>query len=225
MKNFRKFLLTLVIGALLAPVAINAQDEEEKSSPFTVGVDLVSTYVWRGTAYSGPSLQPAVDFTVGGFSIGAWGSQGFDGFQEMDLYAGYGFDFGLYLGLTDYYYPGTQWFDYSDTSGAHAFEINAGFEVGGLSLAANYIVNEAGGAGSTGNDMYFEVGYSFSIVDIFLGAGDGWHTTDGEFAVCNAGLGVSKDVKITDSYSLPVFGQVVFNPQSEQFMIVAGFSF
>ncbi len=182
--------------------------------------------MWRGVAYGGPSIQPYVDFTSGGLSIGAWGSQSFDGGQEMDLYLSYGFDFGLSFGLTDYYYPGTNWFEFADTAiGAHGFELNLGYEIGGFSAAANYILNQAGGAGTAGGDLYFELGYSFGILDVFAGAGDGWHSSDGEFAVCNLGVGASKELKITDSYSLPVFGQVILNPDTEQFYIVAGFSF
>ena len=195
-----------------------------KAQEVSTGVDLYSSYVWRGTNFSGPSIQPYIDFSAGGFSIGAWGSQGFDGFQEMDLYMSYGFDFGLSLGLTDYYYPGTEFFDYSTETGAHAFEINAGFEVGAVSLAANYILNEAGGAASAGGDMYYEIGIAAGSVDLFLGAGDGWHTPDGEFGVCNLGIGTSKEIQITDSFSLPVSGSAILNPTTEQFFIVVGIS-
>lgn len=214
--------LTLLVFVLASTFAYNVQAQEENS--WSTGVDLVSSYVWRGTNFSGPSLQPYVDFTSGGFSIGAWGSQGYDGFQEMDLYLSYGFDFGLSLGLTDYYYPGTEFFDYSEETGAHAFEINAGFETGALSLAANYILNEAGGAASAGGDMYYEVGVSTGKVDLFLGAGDGWHTSDGDFNVCNLGISTSKEIKLTDSFSLPVSGSAILNPEKEQFYIVVGIS-
>ncbi len=213
---------TLFIAASL--FVLIAFKPNAKAQEFSTGVDLYSSYVWRGTNFSGPSLQPYLDFTAGGFSIGAWGSQGYDGFQEMDLYLSYGFDFGLSLGLTDYYYPGTEYFDYSTETGAHAFEINAGFEAGVVSLSANYILNEAGGAASAGGDMYFEAGVAAGSVDLFVGAGDGWHTPDGEFGVCNVGLGTSKEVKITDSFSLPVSGSAILNPTTEQFFIVVGIS-
>ena len=225
MKNFRTLILTLVAILSLTAINLNAQEEEEKESPVSVGVDLYSTYVWRGVAYGGPSLQPYVDLTLGGLSVGAWGSQSFDGGQEMDLYLSYGFDFGLSLGVTDYYYPGTSYFEFSDTAGAHGIELNAGYEISGFSLSANYMVNEAGGAGTAGGDMYFELGYSFSNVGLFVGAGDGWHTSDGEFAVCNIGVSASKDIDVTESFSIPVSGSVILNPETEQFYIVVGLSF
>ncbi|MEX0844309.1 MAG: TorF family putative porin [Balneolaceae bacterium] len=225
-KILKTSFLTL-LGALffstLNPQTVQAQE-------VTTGVDLYSTYVFRGVAFSGPSLQPYVEFSSGSFAVGAWGSQGYDGFQEMDLYAGYEFDFGLYLGLTDYYYPGTPFFSYTEDPAngdfsSHAFEINAGYSIEDFSLSANYILNESSGAGSAGGDLYFEAGYSLGATDLFVGAGDGWHSTDGEFNVVNVGLGTSKDLVITDTFTIPLSGAVVFNPDSEQFYIFVGLSF
>ena len=72
--------------------------------------------------------------------------------------------------------------------------------------------------------MYFQAGYAFKYFNVAVGAGDGWHTTDGEFAVCNLLLGTSKVIKITDSFSIPVIGQVIFNPEKNQMFMVVGFS-
>ncbi len=199
---------------------------QESGSPFSVGADFYSSYVWRGVSFSGPSLQPYVDFTTGGFSLGAWGSYGFDGFMEADLYASYGFDFGLSLGLTDYYYPGSPYFNYSaDSAGAHGFELNGSYELGSITVSANYMLNEAGIAGTAGGDMYFELGYGFDQVDIFVGAGDGWHSSDGEFALVNLGLGTSKEIKLSEDFAMPVSGMIILNPDLEQFHIVVGASF
>lgn len=199
-----------------------------KAQELDTGVDLYSTYVFRGVSYSGPAVQPYVELSGGGFAIGAWGSQGIDGspedgyqgFQEMDLYAGYSFDSGLSIGVTDYYYPGSEYLD----GESHAFEINVGLDIDNLSLAGNVILNEATSAGSAGSDLYFELGYSAGTADLFLGAGDGWHSTDGEFALVNVGIGTSKEIQITDTFSIPLSGAVVFNPDSEQFYVLAGIS-
>lgn len=220
-----KSLLLTVVAVLILGTTLNLKSAQaQEISP---GVDLVSTYVWRGVAYSGPSIQPYVEFSSGGFALGAWGSQGIDGivaseissngFQEMDLYASYTFDFGLSLGVTDYYYPGGSFFEET----GHAFEFNAGLALGDLSLSGNYIF---AGDGSAGEDMYFELGYSAGPADLFLGGGDGWHTSDGDFDIVNIGIGTSKEIPITDSFSLPVSGAVILNPHTEQFYIVAGIS-
>ncbi|MFO7668758.1 MAG: TorF family putative porin [Bacteroidales bacterium] len=217
----------LMASMIISPMHLNAQDEE-KSSPFDVGGDLVSSYLWRGTKFgTGPAIQPHLSFAVGGFEIGGWGSYCFTSNEgaEADLYASYGFDFGLSFGVTDYYYPGTEYFDYSPETGSHAIEINLGYEIKGFSLGANYILNEAGSAGSQGSDMYFELGYGFKYFGLHVGGGDGWHTADGEFNVCNIGLTASKEISITDKFSLPVSGALIWNPDKEQFHVVVGVSF
>ncbi len=193
-------LFTGVLAGLLISTGLKAQDEESPSK-FSAGADLYSNYVWRGTKLgTGPAVQPTVKFVTGGLTVGVWGSFDAHGYTETDPYISYAFKFGLSLGMTDYYYPGLEFFDVSDSTGSQAFEINAGYTIKGLSLSANYIVNEAGGAASAGGDKYFQAAYAFKHFNIFLGAGDGWHTSDGDFAICNVGIGTTKEIKITDSF-------------------------
>lgn len=225
MKKQGLIITGLIVLMLIITIQLNAQDEGSNSK-FTVNTDLYSNYVWRGSKFgTGPSVQPGVAYESGGLTLGVWGSFDAAGYAEADPYISYSFPFGLSLGLTDYYYPGLEVFDFSTATGSHALEINTGFETGGLTLSANYIINEAGGAESAGSDMYFQAGYSFSDFELFVGAGDGWHTSDGEFAFCNIGLGTSRDISITDYFSIPVSGQVILNPDKEQLYIVVGFSF
>lgn len=193
-----------------------------KSQNFTVSTDIVSSYVWRGVKYADASIQPTLTFSHQNFSIGSWGSAGIDGFMEMDLYAKYAFNFGLSLGVTDYYYPGSNVFDYSTETGSHGYEINLGYGIKGLSLSANYILNEAGAAGTVGGDKYFEIGYAFNKFSIFAGAGDGWHTADGSFQVVNVGLSVTKDMQVSDSFKLPLKGSAILNPATEQYYLTVG---
>jgi hypothetical protein len=226
----------LVLSLLLMVVSNNmfAQEtevvEEEKESPFSVGADLVSSYVWRGGKLGGAALQPGVEFSTSGLTLGAWGSFGLgpadEAVNEADLYISYGFDFGLSIGLSDYYYQGASYFEYGDSISSHAFEINVGFEKGGFALSGNYILNDSRfGAGSQGGDMYFELGYGFENFSVFIGAGDGWHTSTTEFEVCNIGISASKELKISDKFSLPVSGLVSINPQLETLNIVGTITF
>lgn len=214
--------LTLV---LIASARLEAQSETTDSK-FSVGADLYSNYIWRGTKFGkGPAVQPSVKFVSGGLTVGVWGSFDASGYAEADPYFSYALPFGLSLGMTDYYYPGTKFFEVSDTAGSHAFELNAGFAKAGVSLSANYILNQAGAAGSVGGDMYFQAGYSFTHLNIFIGAGDGWHTSDGKFDLCNIGIGTTKEIRLSENFSIPVSGQVILNPDREQLYVVVGFSF
>lgn len=224
MKNSKLRIVHFAVLLILTTSQFFAQEEGSKSS-FNVGADIYSSYVWRGTKLgTGPSFQPSLTFETGGLTLGVWGAFDANGYMEADPYISYAFPFGLSLGFTDYYLPNLPLFEVSDTAGSHAFEVSAGFETGGLSLSANYILNEAGGVGSAGGDMYFQAGYGFKNFEIFLGAGDGWYTSDGKFAVCNIGIGASKEIKITDTFSVPVSGQVIVNPEREALYVVVGFS-
>lgn len=225
-----KKLNLLLAGLLLMVLTVSAQEETtevvEEESPFSVSADIVSSYVWRGSKFGlGPAIQPGVEYSSGGLAIGGWGSVNTSMAEgtEMDLYISYTFDFGLSLGVNDYYFP----YDAGDTykffdASNHAYELTAGFESGGFSLTTGYIVNE--GASGEGDDVYVEAGYDFGPANVFIGGGNGWYSTYDSFEIVNIGIGASKDIKISDSFSLPVFGNVILNPNQEQLFIVFGLS-
>lgn len=220
-----KKLMILAVGVMFLVGA--------KAQELNVGVDLFNRYVWRGVEYgSSPSIQPTIEFSKGVFTIGAWGayatgSSGDAGyFAEADLYLSFAFENGLSFGLTDYYYPGTSWFKFDKEISSHAFEFNLGYEIGKFSLGANYILNDSRyGAGAEGGDLYFELGYSSGPFSAFIGGGDGWHTTNGNMQICNIGIGAQKEIVITDTFSLPLSGSVILNPNTEQLLLVVGLSF
>jgi hypothetical protein len=233
MKNLKRLFIAFFALLLTFTSSLNAQ-EEEKASPFSIGADFYSNYIWRGSKFgTGPAFQPSVKFAAKGLTIGVWGSFDASGYTETDPYISYSFPFGLSLGVTDYYYPthidstgyvASDVFDIEKETSFHVLEINGGYTIKGLSLAANYIVNEAKGALSSGADMYFQAGYAFKNFNVSVGAGDGWHTSDTEFNVCHIAVGTSKTISITDKFSLPVSGSVILNPQKEQLFLVVGFS-
>jgi uncharacterized protein (TIGR02001 family) len=225
MEKMKMYFMALAAMIIILSSAVQAQGDSQKSK-FTTGADLYSNYIFRGTKFGkGPSVQPNLKFISGGFTAGVWGSFDAFGYAETDPYISYSFPFGLSLGITDYYYPGLELFDVSAASGSQAIEINSGFAKGAFSLSANYIINEAAGAASAGGDTYFQAGYAFSSFSLFAGAGTGWHTSDGEFDLCNIGISTSRELKLTDTFSIPVLGQVILNPDREQLFVVIGFTF
>jgi hypothetical protein len=256
MKNFKTLFLIALALIVTAPSSVNAQEEESLAS-IDGGLDLYSSYIWRGAKFgSGPAFQPWVEGSVGGLAIGAWGSvnASVDESMEMDLYLGYSFDFGLSLAITDYYFGG----DWIDFSGNHYIEPMASFELGNFTLTGAYMllpdadaieaVNsvpasvdlgtgiitpaiegiegaDAVDFGSEG-DIYLELGYSFESVDIALGAGNGQYVSeDDDFMICNITVGTSKEIAITESFSLPLSAAVTLNPSTGGFFIYAGISF
>ena len=207
-------IIVLLVGLVAVPAMTLAQE-------VSLGADAVSSYVWRGLdCGDGMAIQPYVEYSSGGFALGAWGSYavGSDGAPEADLYAGYGFENGLSVGFTDYFFPDseTEYMDYDN----HTLEANLGYEVGPVSLSANMYFDD-----NSNDDMYFELGYDFGLASFFVGGGDESYTTDGDFAICNLGISADTEIEITDKYSLPLFGSVILNPDSEQMYIVVGMSF
>lgn len=222
-----KFLLFIIIATPLY-----AQE-------FSIGSDFVSRYVWRGTDFgNSPSIQPTVAFSTGGLSIGFWGSYATnDKYQETDFYGGYSFDFNssgsLYLGYTDYMFPG-EGFDISNFNnngaGSHSIEINASYsgpEKFPISVAFNIFVHNV-----KDNPIYFELGYAIPVKDVnfslFLGGSGGtgaaYYGSPRKFDIVNTGIKASKEIKITDSFSLPVFGSVFVNPATNSLFYLVGFS-
>lgn len=219
---------TLLIAACML-MMVTLFTPTAKAQEWSTGLDIYSSYIWRGAKFgSGPAFQPYVEFSAGDFAIGAWGSVSASSEEsmEMDLYLGY--DFGpVSITLTDYYFGG-DWMEYSSM---HYLEPSLGLSLGDFSFTAAYMFLpemelEGGGTTSFGEegDLYLEAGYSFGSVDFGLGLGDGQYTDDGDFNVCNIMLGTSKEITITDTFTLPVSGSVILNPSTGGFFITVGIS-
>ena len=233
----------IIAVLLLIPATTKAQTE------FSLGADFVSSYMWRGVATAGASIQPALDLTAGGFSIGAWGSVEVagSGYKEVDLAIGYSIG-GFSIGLTDYWWDGEgtfNYFQFKEDQCSHLLEVNLGYEFeSGLGFSWNTMIAGTGDKflddtkTKRAYSTYVEAGYSFDVKDVGLTAALGFspwksdvlytgaypYATDG-FAVTNISLTASKSISITDSFSLPVFGQLAFNPATEDVFLIFGISF
>lgn len=196
--------------------------EDGGESPFGISADIVSRYVWRGSEIgSSPNIQPSIAFSSGGFSAGVWGSYDFDFSRssvspECDLFVAYEFDFGLGLNATDYYNQDFRYFDYDDKTGAHTFEIGATFTTGGLTLSAYKFLNMS-------KATYVEASYKFKHARVFVGGGDKSYLSYTEsFNICNVGLHLDKEVRITDKWTITPFASFIVNPNVEEAILVVG---
>ncbi len=238
MKNIYLPVLLAVTTLLIPVVDLNAQ-EEKSPAPVSVGADLVNRFVWRGTDYGGsPSIQPYIEADIYGITLGAWGAYTLNapGVQEADLYISYTIADMVSVGLTDYFFPDDQpgLVDYFSDS-THVVEFNAGFSAGDFSFSANInLVND------DDNSLYFEAGYSFGFIDVFIGAGNGIYTFEtavpdydpvadpvpnDDFMIVNFGVSASKEIKVTDDYSIPISGSFIINPYTRTPFLVLGISF
>jgi hypothetical protein len=210
----------------LQELALPLTEDNGRESRLVMGAGLVSSYIWRGLRQgTGPHIQPFLEFSAGPFSAGAWGTIDLNGYEEADLWFAFDLPGGFSLGMQDYYLPELPYFNLSASDGSHAFELNLDWESDNIWLSANCILNEAGGVGSYGRDLYIEAGLALEHLSIFMGAGNGWHTEEGGFNICNLGLETAGEIHITERFVLPVMAQLVFNPDREQLFVVAGIVF
>ena len=227
----KKLIFALVV--LTGASSVTAQD----SLKFSLGADLVSSYVWRGTYQTKAAFQPTAGLSVGGFSVSAWASTEFAGPQkEVDFTVGYSVA-GLSLAITDYWWSGEQAFKYLkyDNGTEHLWEGSIGYTLPVESFPLSLSVNTmfAGADKKAGEDKsnfstYIEASFPFTIKDVDLSASLGGTPGEGLYAnqasVVSISLKASKEIKITDSFSLPVFGQLILNPNQEDIFFVFGFS-
>ncbi len=223
------------MGMLLCSTAI-AQDKVET----TISSDFVSSYIWRGQDLGSVAVQPTLGLGYKGLSLTAWGSYGLtnpDDVKEFDLTLAYSTG-GLNIGITDYWFsagldPDARYFKYDAHGTNHVFEATVGYDFGPVALA--WYTNFAGNDGVNKNgkraySSYVEANLPFRLVGVDWTATAGavpyattsYGTTG--FAVTNLSLRATKDIKVSDSFSIPIFGQVTGNPCSQKAYLVLGFT-
>ena len=233
-----KKIVLLALG-LVAVATTHAQDEKAKVET-KVAADFVTQYIWRGLDSGNVSVQPTLGVGYKGLSLTAWGNVGFTSTdtKEFDLTLAYTTG-GFNIGITDYWFsvggddPENRYFKYNAHSTNHVFEANIGYDFGVFSL--QWFTNFAGNDGFNKSDKrayssYAEVAVPFKLATCDWTATAGvvpfattFYRTEG-FAVTNLALKATKEIKITDSFSVPIFGQVVANPNSQKAYLVFGFT-
>ena len=229
MKKFVLFAMGLVVG-----MTTLAQDEIET----TMSADIVNNYIWRGQDLGSVSLQPTLGIGYKGLSLTGWSNVGLsnsDDGKELDLTLAYTLG-GLNIGITDYWTeeggdPRGRYFKYDAHSTNHVFEANIGYDFGVASLQwyTNFTGNDGlNNDGERAYSSYVEANVPFKLASVDWTATAGavpfatdYYGTTG-FAVTNLALRADKEIKVTDSFSIPVFGQVVANPCSQKAYLVLG---
>ncbi|MDR2286317.1 MAG: hypothetical protein LBE04_02405 [Prevotellaceae bacterium] len=235
--NYIKSLVIALSIVVISPAT--GQDKVETSA----GVDFVSKYVWRGVSQGvGTSIQPALGLSYKGLSLGAWGSVSFNPVPyELDFSLGYSVG-GFSIGITDYYWNGSEgsFFDYHADN--HLFEGNLAFTFGEkfpLTLSWNTFFAGRMDQDEDGKQQYstyIEASYDFSLGGLDFTASIGaapWDSyawlpsVNGKtgFQISSISLSGSRTIEITPTFSLPLFVQCIFSPATDASHLVVGFSF
>ena len=229
----------IVIMAMMIATGMCAKAQE--SIETTIGADVVNQYIWRGQNLGNVALQPTLGVSYKGLSLTAWGSVGLANTadtKEYDWTLSYTLG-GLNIGVTDYWFstmiggdPDGRYFKYDAHSTNHVFEAKVGYDFGFASLQwfTNFAGNDYKTDGKRAYSSYMEVVVPFKLSTIEWTATAGavpyesaQYGTSG-FAVTNLALKATKDIKVTDTFSVPVFAQVVANPCSQMSYLVLGFT-
>ncbi|MBQ6208536.1 MAG: hypothetical protein IJK42_02010 [Prevotella sp.] len=234
MEKVKRLFLTAL--SLIGATAVEAQESDWQT---TISADVVNQYIWRGQDLGNVSLQPTLGIGYQGFSLTAWGSVGLteaSDTKEFDITFGYGVA-GFNIGVTDYWFntgldPQNRYFKYDAHGTNHIFEANIGYDFGVASI--QWYTNFAGNDGQNKDGKRAYSSYAEVNVPFRLGGVD-WTATAGVvpyattsygttgFAVTNLALKATKDIVITNSFSLPVFAGITANPCSQKAYLLVGF--
>jgi hypothetical protein len=217
--------------------ALIAQEEASKEGRLSVGMDLATSYLWRGFEFgNAPAFQPWGEYSYKGFALGAWGSYEWTGnYKEVDLYAKYtAGDFTV--SLTDLFFPGCvgldqNFFNFKNRTTGHTAELGLAFNgndqvpfslFGGLLLYGAPVDPSAGDTTKVNHSMYVEANYNGTFKDVsyhvFVGltpTESPFYQTQG-FGICNVGVSAQKSLPVSNSFSLPVKLTLSANPTLKQ---------
>ncbi|MGB6230673.1 MAG: TorF family putative porin [Litorimonas sp.] len=202
---------SVLILAGLAATPAAAQDVDVS---WTLGVDAVSQYVFRGVSLADDAIQPYVEASVGNFTVGAWASSGFGANSELygdeiDLYVGYSVplegSLSLNLGGTYYHYPQGGGLFETEGGSAGSYEVSAALGFGEVALAPSlaayydFTLEAFTLEGALGHSVGFGEKNSF---DMGLTVGHVEADGGGDYQWGHASVGISRPINEIASVAL-----------------------
>ncbi|NDW12823.1 hypothetical protein D0T50_07955 [Bacteroides sp. 214] len=229
----KKITTIILLGlVVMQPIRLAAQE-------FSIGADLVTTFMWRGMKCADASFQPYMTIDMGKFSFMAWNNTNLNDFgQDVDLFLSYE-DKGFRIEVADYFVEAAgekfNYFDYKAHSTNHMFDATVSYQLSGkLPIKFLWSTIFAGDDyckvnGDRAYSSYLEVSYPFTAKGIDFNAEVGITPWEGmyadDFNLVNIGLEAAKKVKITETISLPISIKFIANPAEERTHIVFAVNF
>lgn len=259
----RKKVFAVILFCFGACLSILAEEVSENSvvknnwgeklikSPFGLGLDLQTKYVWRGmemmTEDSAPVLFPSVNYTYKNLSLYMMGAYAINGkYAEVDLGISYTWK-GLNIGFNDYYYPTVdgkedKYFGGGKHTG-HWFEgvityapekIPFWITVSNFFAGADKYVNDEGKE-KQAYSTYLELGTYYDFLDnnrVSLTAGASlnkscYNNYEHDFSVCNLEFKYTYNLVFSSGWYLPLNVAYIYNPVFDKSFInfTANFAF
>jgi hypothetical protein len=237
MKTKIIFLLLFLLPGLSGVRAEEANGRQPGAVSTSLGADFVSSYIWRGTYQAGFCVQPSASLQAYGCSLSAWGSTDIagNGHKEIILTLGYSVS-GFTAALSDCWWQGEHkpYFVYDKETSGHIFEATLAYTLPSAAFPLSVTSNTAfaGPDRLPSNRRAFST-YLHLACPFPVGRMEGEVSTgltpwkgsyaDG-FAVIHAGVGLSRAIRVSDAFALPVSGKIIANPRSRDFFFVFGIS-
>lgn len=247
-KTTSRAVLFMIMVLGLTPAA-----PAEDGISVNTSVDLYNRYVWRGLDIANaPSIQPSISVVHGSLELGTWAAYTLSNeaseADEIDFWLSHTHTFSNSISITalvtDYYYPnaGISLSNFNNHDafiddtipdpGAHTIEI--GMSISGLEFFPGTFSGFLNVYNDAGSNTYFQIDYPFTAnetsLNFFFGIAGGskdnagYYGTD-DFDVINLGVTVVREIKVSDSFSLPLEVSLVINPNAEISHIQTGISF
>lgn len=259
----KKKILTFILCSLVVNISAFAQEATENNpeknnwggklikSPFSIGLDLQTKYLWRGmemmTEDSAPVIFPSINYSFRGLYIYAMGGYAINGkYAEVDLGISYTWK-GLNIGFNDYYYPtvdsnGDKYLGGGKHTG-HWLEgaiTYASEKIPFWATISNFFAGADKYLNSDGKEKqaystYLELGTYYDFLDnnrISLTAGAALNKScyngyEHNFSVCNLELKYTYNVTFKSGWNLPLNVVYIYNPLFDKSFVnfTANFAF
>ncbi len=217
-------------------IQTNTWGAKLKTSPFGLGLDVQTKYLWRGmemmTQNAAPVLFPFVNFSWKGLYVYATGGYALNGkYAEVDLGISYTWK-GLTIGFNDYYYPtvdsnkdkyfsgGQHTIHWLEACITYAPEkIPLWITASNFFYGADKYIDEKGEE-KQAYSSYVEIGSYYDFLDnnrisLAVGAALNKSCYNGyskDFSVCNIEAKYTYKVKFKNNWTLPLSVAYIYNP-------------
>lgn len=221
------------------------------NSPFGLGVDIQTKYIWRGMEMmpedAAPVLFPSLNYSMKGLYLYAMGGYAINGkYAEVDLGVSYSWNH-LTIGFNDYYYPtidskqDNYWGGGKHTG--HWLEACLTYmpqKIPFWASISNFFYGadkyiDASGKEKQAYSTYLELGTYYEFLDnnkISLASGIAFNKScyngyEHNFSVCNLELKYTKNLQFNNVWTLPLNVAYIYNPVFDKSFInfIANFAF
>jgi hypothetical protein len=205
---------------------------------------ITTQHYWRGLMINN-SANYEGDLTIsnGNLSLGAWGGYAFNGnYSEFDIHMSYLISEKLQLSIWDLYasrdrasIDDYKYFDFDRTTTNHLIDASLLYRVSNQLPGSLYWRTLVWGRDldeeqNQNYSSYLELRYGFNIDQLKFKAYVGVNVFENSMYaantnVVNLGLFATKELKITEHLTLPIWFQLAMNPEKETSNMIVGIEF